>query len=192
VITKREYEGFQKAYDFFNRHLFGRCLPPVLMTFQRKGGTRGYFAPDRFVGRIEKTAAHELALNPDTFENRTDEEILSTLAHEMAHVWQQTFGKPSRRCYHNRQWAAKMKEIGLQPSDTGAPGGKETGQLVTHYIVPNGRFSNAYARLESEGFRLHWQSRTKLMGRLLLNARARPSTAVQFVGRALGRSRGQS
>jgi predicted RNA-binding Zn-ribbon protein involved in translation (DUF1610 family) len=28
-----------------------------------------------------------------------------------------------------------MKQIGLQPSDTGEPGGKEAGQSVTHYIV---------------------------------------------------------
>jgi hypothetical protein len=39
---------------------------------------------------------------------------------------------PPRRSYHDRQWAAKMKEIGLQPSTTGEPGGKETGSSVTH------------------------------------------------------------
>ncbi|SPE34073.1 hypothetical protein SBA3_2090010 [Candidatus Sulfopaludibacter sp. SbA3] len=33
----------------------------------------------------------------------------------MAHVWQQTHGKPPTRSYHDRQWAAKMKEIGLHP-----------------------------------------------------------------------------
>lgn len=31
-----------------------------------------------------------------------------------------------------------MKEIGLQPSTTGEPGGKETGQSVTHYLIPGG------------------------------------------------------
>ena len=50
----------------------------------------------------------------------------------MAHVWQPTHGKPPIRCYQGRQWAAKMKEIGLQPSTTGEPGGKGTGQSVTH------------------------------------------------------------
>jgi len=33
-------------------------------------------------------------MNPDSFTGRTDEEILSTPAHEMAHVWQQS---PERR-----------------------------------------------------------------------------------------------
>ena len=68
-----------------------------------------------------------------------------SLAHEMAHVWQQTHGTPPRRCYHDRQWAAKMKEIGLQPSTTGEPGGKETGQSVTHYIIPGGPYATAAA-----------------------------------------------
>src|SRR5215471_349609 len=118
-ITQAEYRAFQAAYDFFNAQLFGGSLPPVLVTLQRHARTRGYFAPERFNGRIEDTAVHELALNPDSFTGRSDEMILSTLAHEMAHVWQQTHGTPPRRSYHDRQWAAKMHEIGLHPSSTG-------------------------------------------------------------------------
>ena len=76
----------------------------------------------------------------------------------MAHVWQQSHGTPPRRSYHDREWAQKMKEIGLQPSTTGEPGGKETGQSVTHYILPAGPYARAYARLKGTGFQLHWQS----------------------------------
>jgi len=99
----------------------------------------GYFAPERFSGRLEKITAHELALNPNVFTGRSDELILSTLIHETVYVWQETHGTSPRRCYHDRQSMAKMKEIGLQPSKTGEPGGKETGQSVTHYILPRGR-----------------------------------------------------
>ena len=158
VITLTEYQGFQRAYDFFNRELFEGSLPQVLVTLQRHANTRGSFSPERFAGRIDKSAVHELALNPGSFTGRTDEMILSTLAHEMAHVWQQTHGKPPRRSYHDRQWAAKMREIGLQPSSTGEPGGKETGQSVTHYIIPGGCYAQAYAKLAVTGFQLHWQS----------------------------------
>src|ERR1700722_3194587 len=125
-ITKVEYRAFQEAYDFFNAELFGASLPHVLVTLQRHARSKGYFAPERFSGRVERTKVHELALNPDCFTGHTDENILSTLAHEMVHVWQQTHGKPGRRGWHNKEWAAKMKQIGLQPSDTGEPGGKET------------------------------------------------------------------
>jgi predicted SprT family Zn-dependent metalloprotease len=159
AITPAEYQAFQEAYDYFNAELFGGSLPHVLVTLQRHAKTRGYFSPERFSGRNEaKATAHELALNPDNFTGRTDESILSTLAHEMVHVWQQTHGTPPRRSYHDRQWAAKMKEIGLQPSTTGEPGGKETGQSVTHYIIRGGLYAQAYARLKAKGFQLHWQS----------------------------------
>jgi hypothetical protein len=49
-------------------------------------------------------------------------------------------------------------EIGLQPSSTGEEGGKETGQAMSHYIIPGGRYAKAYAKLAATGFQLHWQS----------------------------------
>jgi hypothetical protein len=51
-----------------------------------------------------------------------------------------------------------MRELGLQPTSTGEPGGKETGQSMSHYIIPDGRFAKAYAKLAATGFQLHWQS----------------------------------
>jgi predicted SprT family Zn-dependent metalloprotease len=158
AYTKTEYQGFQEAYDFFNRQLFQGSLPQVLVTLQRHAKSLGYFSPERFNGRIDETTIHELALNPDTFLGRTDALILSTLVHEMAHVWQQTYGKSPRKGYHDRQWAEKMREIGLHPSTTGEPGGEETGQRMSHYILPEGRYAKAYAKLAARGFQLHWQS----------------------------------
>ena len=34
----------------------------------------------------------------------------------------------------------------------------ETGQSMTHYILPEGRYARAYAQLASSGYQLHWQS----------------------------------
>jgi hypothetical protein len=44
AFTRTEYQGFQKAYDFFNRELFDGSLPQVLVTLQRHANTRGYFS----------------------------------------------------------------------------------------------------------------------------------------------------
>jgi hypothetical protein len=55
------------------------------------------------------------------------------------------YSKSPRRCYHNKEWAAKMIAIGLIPSDTGAPGGKATGEKVSHYIAEGGLFAKACA-----------------------------------------------
>src|SRR5262245_35490455 len=95
-ITQAEYSAFQTAYDFFNAELFSGTLPAVLITLQRHSKAYGFLAPKKFVGRSDETATHELALNPDHF-GRTDEAILSTLAHEMAHVWHVTHGTPTRK-----------------------------------------------------------------------------------------------
>jgi hypothetical protein len=58
----------------------------------------------------------------------------------------------SRSGYHNKQWAAMMEVVGLIPSDTGAPGGRQVGQKVSHYIQDGGPFARACAELVSNGF----------------------------------------
>ena len=78
--------------------------------------------------------------------------MLSTLCHEMCHVWQHHHGKQSRTGYHDRQWAGKMREIGLIPSDTGQPGGKSTGQKMSHYVDENGLFLKHCGALIDGGF----------------------------------------
>lgn len=158
AITPIEYTGLQKAYDHFNRDLFDRSLSDVFITYQRKAHSAGYFSADRFSGRVGKFGKHELALNPDGFIDHTDEQIVQTLVHEMVHVWQHAHGKPSARGYHNKEWASKMKAIGLQPSSTGMVGGKETGQHMSDYLMPGGPFTKSYAKLAAGGWKLNLQS----------------------------------
>jgi ribosomal protein L37AE/L43A len=142
--THRTYTSLDAAYDHFNRELFAGQLPQCLITMQRHKGAYGYFSGERFASTDNpEDVTDEIALNPAHFASRPTAGTLSTLAHEMAHLWQHHFGTPSRGGYHNQQWAAKMREIGLMPSDTGQPGGKETGQKVTHYVEPQGRFEQA-------------------------------------------------
>jgi predicted SprT family Zn-dependent metalloprotease len=157
AITPIEYGGLQEAYDHFNKQLFGE-LPDVFITYQRRSHMRGFFGANRFSERDGKSGRHELALNPDHFVDRTDEQICSTLVHEMCHVWQHVNGTAPSRNYHNKEWAAKMKSIGLQPSSTGAPGGKETGASVSHYIIPDGAFQKAFEKLATAGWKLNLQS----------------------------------
>jgi predicted SprT family Zn-dependent metalloprotease len=158
AITPVEYGGLQAAYEFFNATLFEGALPNLFITYQRRGGSAGYFAPERFSARTDVGAQHELALNPDAFINQTDEQVCQTLNHEMCHVWQHHHGKPPSRGYHDREWAVKMKSIGLQPSSTGMVGGKETGQKMSDYIIPGGAFTQAFARLAASGWKLNLQS----------------------------------
>ena len=166
--TENQYETLRLAFDFFNAHLFEGHLPHVLLTLQRKANSKGYFARDEFQGRSASASSgltvHEIALNPDSFVGRTDEQIASTLVQEMVHAWQHTCGSPSRPGYHNREWAERMKEVGLCPSRTGEVGGKQTGDKVSHYIIPDGPFARAFRKLEASQFSLQWQSAPRDVG----------------------------
>jgi predicted SprT family Zn-dependent metalloprotease len=146
--TKASYSSLDRAYDHFNTMLFGSALPRCLITVTRHKGAYGYFAPQRFTDAAAPSAeatVDEIALNPAFFAHRPPTETLSTLVHEMAHLWQAHFGKASRNGYHNHQWASKMKEIGLQPTDCDGKG-REVGQKITHKIVEDGPFARACAR----------------------------------------------
>jgi predicted SprT family Zn-dependent metalloprotease len=143
TLTTQEYKKLDAAFEFFNMRLFKGELPPCLITLNRHRRFYGYFSGGMFVSRISPSKVDEIALNPETFEGRTDKEILSTLVHEMVHLQQHHFGKPSRANYHNKQWADWMEEIGLMASKTGEPGGKKTGQGMTHYIIEGGPFECA-------------------------------------------------
>jgi hypothetical protein len=157
-VTATEYRTLQEAYDYFNEALFDGSLPQVLITLQRKARAYGYFSAGRFRRRGgDDERIHEVALNPDGFTGRPDEDILSTLVHEQAHVWQKEYGKCGRGRYHNRQWARKMHEIGLMPSSTGLPGGRPTGDRVSHYILEDGKFI-AECRAFMERYKLVWES----------------------------------
>lgn len=145
MITRptRTYTSLDAAYEHFNRKLFAAELPPCLITMQRHKGAYGYFCGERFASLDSAEITDEIALNPAHFAHRTPTDTLSVLVHEMVHLWQHHFGKRPRRGYHDRQWAAKMRDIGLIPSDTGQAGGKETGQRMSHVIEPGGRFERA-------------------------------------------------
>src|SRR5712691_4050329 len=155
--TEQAYSELQHAYDVFNTRLFAGQLPPCLITMQRKNRTYGYFSGERWNDQAG-AITDEIALNPAHFATRSTEAVVSTLAHEMVHLWQHHCGKPSRSGYHNKEWAAKMEAIGLVPSDTGAPGGKRTGQHMSHYVQEDGPFQRAYLDLAGkDGAIISWR-----------------------------------
>lgn len=156
--TAESYEELDAAYAFFNQRLFDGALPGCLITLQRRKTSFGSWSPERFVN-MAGARTDEIALNPEYFATRPVEDVLSTLVHEQCHQWRYRSGTPSRRGYHDRRWAEKMLEVGLVPSDTGAPGGKSVGEKMSHYIDPQGRFYDACRELLKTSFGILWFDR---------------------------------
>lgn len=150
----------QHAYNVFNAQLFDGQLPPCCITMQRKHRTYGYVPGERW-NNLAGTVTDAIAMHPMHCATQSAAEILSTLAHAMVHLWQHHFGTPSRRAYHNREWAAKMAAIGLEPSDTGCPGGKRTGQRMSQYIRDGGPFHRTSTALLAQGCALSWHDRAR-------------------------------
>jgi predicted SprT family Zn-dependent metalloprotease len=157
--TSATYDSLLLAYKFMNEHLFANALPACLITLQRETHTFGYFCHKRFTyDKNVKQSTDEIALNPQYFRasGRDDRMVVSTLVHEMCHLWQHHFGKPGRARYHNKEWANKMRSLGLVPSNTGENGGKDTGDQMSHFIDKSGRFAKIFDKLKKKGFALEW------------------------------------
>lgn len=149
--TAKVYPELDKAYSALNEGLFGGTLPDCLITLQRKKKTFGFFCKGRFgsFDASDKKRVDEIALNPEHLNKRPAVETLSTLLHEMVHLWQHHFGTPTRTNHHNREWADKMKSIGLQPRN--AKGG-ETGNKTSHVIMEAGAFMDLAPGIIELGF----------------------------------------
>src|SRR5665213_268671 len=107
--TQEVSEALSRAYSHFNRELFNGKLKHCLIHMHRKAKCYGYFAGDRF-GNSAGDKTDEIALNPSHFKDRSVEEVLSTLVHEMVHLWQHHHGKARKPGYHDKEWAAHMKD----------------------------------------------------------------------------------
>lgn len=153
--TTLQYGSLQAAYDYFNEKLFDNELAPCMITLQHHRGANGYFHAEQWRTQEEKAQVlHQITLNPHQL-HRGLRETLGTLVHEMCHLWQQDHGKPSRRAYHNKEWGTKMKAVGLYPSSTAEPGGKETGQKMSHYILEGGAYEYWFHRMP-DAIKLPW------------------------------------
>ena len=151
--TAETYANLDAAFNHFNKELFGHRLPSVLFTLTRKRKAHGYFWAEQFKHREDGDNTHEIALNPDSMD-RTLAAVLSTLVHEMTHLEQQEYGTPGSKGNHNKEWVKLMERVGLIPSNTGEPGGKQTGRQMTHYVEEGGAFEVSMHKLIADGFSL--------------------------------------
>jgi hypothetical protein len=173
--TTLSYTSLTRAYDYFNTELFSGGLPPCLLTMQRHTGSFGYFSKSRFANAADPgEITDEIALNPVHFNHRLPLEVLSTLVHEMAHLWRSRQGNPPRQGYHDRVWADKMLTLGLIPSATGKSGGAQTGQHVTHCIQRGGLYEKKQRRFSKRPRQFSTQTGQRNLRSWAKNERRKP------------------
>ncbi len=148
--STKVWKALHAAFQYFNDVLFNGKLDSdrVILNCSRKSArTLGFYRPSGWEG--DDGVIAEISLNPDAMHDRSIDEIYSTLAHEMAHFWQDCYGTPGKRGYHNKEWADKMVAIGLTPFSINDPT-KKTGMRCSHSITPDGVFQSAMENMPEE------------------------------------------
>jgi len=152
-------DELQGAISHFNIELFKGELDEskCMVTLDFSGKTHlGFYAQNRFANK-EGQLIDQISLNAKFVIGRSVKDVCSTIVHELCHYWERRYtAKPTKGAYHGKRWAEKMKEVGLHPSSTGQPGGDETGNRVSHYPIPGGRFEQVVEEMLKHGFAITW------------------------------------
>lgn len=147
---------FVSLHRYMNELLFESTLTDPVITATHDKKTRAHFAHRRYIDTMTGDTAHEIAVNPMTFcdgDGAARKAVAATFVHEMVHQQiEELVGTPKGGGYHCKAWAMAMENVGLMPSHTGKPGGRRTGQFVTHYIMDGGPFAHAFETMPENVF----------------------------------------
>lgn len=118
-LDSTEWEHSERAkelysfFDLFNRRFFSGHLPTPVISFRPGRVTSlGWYR----LGRNEVGVKDQINLNTKHL-GLPRYMGLVTLLHEMAHEWQNYFGKHGTGYYHNKQFQIQTGEFGI-PSDS--------------------------------------------------------------------------
>ena len=144
--------SLQKMFDHLNIHLFDSQLPPAMVVCTRNGKVvGGYHSGEQWENEAGDKVA-EIGLNSNVIADGDPVEVIGILIHEMAHLWQHACGTPSRPGYHNKEFAGKCFELGLDIKclDKGAKEDQVTGQAINTQIAPGGKSELVIAEMAAD------------------------------------------
>lgn len=119
-ITKVIYTKMQTAVDEIEKYFFTskklEKFPSVLyaVNYSCARGVVAYVRPASLYDTEKKEVVHYLCINP-SFLSRGLEYLLSTLVHELCHVYESEYIHIARGGYHDKQWHDLMIGCGLEP-----------------------------------------------------------------------------
>jgi SprT-like family len=99
------------------------CIKPT------RSNCYGYFRP----GHNEFGLTREIAINKNHLACRERWQVLGTLLHELLHAWQDAFGTPGKRNYHNAQFRETALRYGLVVDRRGVTDYATESPLMEHF-----------------------------------------------------------
>ena len=139
------YTKIQLVIDSLDKSFFSgkkkESIPQLVFAINNKckSCVVAYVQPDALYDKKTDTKLQYMGINPD-YLDRSIGEILSTICHELCHVYEHAYIHIPRGGYHDKQWATLMEECGLEPIYNNT-----SKTSVHHKIVPGGAFEKFVA-----------------------------------------------
>lgn len=93
--------------DRFNSHFGLNLTTPAIGIDRLPARTLGTYRPANGLGIDDEVVINVRWLH------RSAADVMRTLLHEMLHQWQHHYGQPSTGAYHNDEFQAKARELGI-------------------------------------------------------------------------------
>lgn len=138
--TMQVYGKMQFCMNLIEKRFFldkgKEKLPKVVMAINNRCNSCvvAYIQYGALYDKSSKEKIQYFAINP-AFLNRSVPEILSTICHEICHIYENEYIHIARGGYHDKIWAGLMQDCGLDPIYLNA-----SKTAVSHKIIEGGDF----------------------------------------------------
>lgn len=139
-LSAELYGKIQTVIDELDKRFFSGAkkekIPQLVFAINNKCRTCvvAYVQPDALYDKKTDTKLQYMGINPDYLDRKL-EEIISTVCHELCHVYEHAYIHIPRGGYHDKQWAELMRDCGLEPKYQNS-----SKTAVTHTVIKDGVF----------------------------------------------------
>lgn len=146
------YKKFQTIIDMIEQEFFlskgKKPFPKIVLALNNRCSSCvvAFVAPDYLFDKKDEEKVQYLAINPK-YMQRDISDIVSTLCHELCHVYEVAYIHIPRGGYHTKTWCDLMRECGLEPVFN-----NKSKTSVSHKIIEGGAFEEFCKKFDKDFF----------------------------------------
>lgn len=148
--TSQLYAKFEKCITQIEEHFFTgkgkHAFPKIVMAINNRVSSCvvAFVQADALYDKSTAEKIQYMGINPH-YLDRTIKDVLSTICHELCHIYENAFIHIARNGYHDKQWEKLMLDCGLQPKYL-----NKSKTAVSHTIIEDGEFEKFVSKFVEE------------------------------------------
>jgi predicted SprT family Zn-dependent metalloprotease len=138
--TSQLYAKFEKCVTQIEQRFFTgkgkHAFPKIVMAINNRVSSCvvAFVQADALYDKSTAEKIQYMGINP-YYLDRSVKDVLSTICHELCHIYENAFIHIARNGYHDKQWEKLMLDCGLQPKYL-----NKSKTAVSHTIIEGGEF----------------------------------------------------